>query len=443
MFEIISIQMFASVIAVAIPTTLISFFYGRNEREAMRADREIREIFLKEINAETSKILLGFSAFVLALVFFLRINDAQRYLEIPEIRLSRDLQLVASAATVVLLAFPAVRARARALACVFCFAMNAVVLLAAIGMEFSSSSVVAMIIPSMLVLFLFPATSGAMISLCGLIWFSNYAVLESLYEAAALPVLAPLMMNPTIFYFICIFVGSLSFHLKQREIINRVGLAREKEKSDGLLRNILPDEIVRELKENGTIKARRFENATILFADIVGFTTVAENIDPAKLVAWLDDIFKRFDVVSEKHGLEKLKTIGDCYMTVCGVPVEREDHALRTVRAAFDMLDAVSAYRPDSISLDKGPFFRMRVGVHSGPVVAGVIGNKKYSYDVWGDNVNIASRLEAAGEAGRVNVSHRTAELVSSEFDCISRGLVEVRNRAPIDMFWIEKRKNL
>ncbi|HOC91348.1 MAG TPA: adenylate/guanylate cyclase domain-containing protein [bacterium] len=437
-FEIISAGMFISVVAVAVPTALSSLFYAKRETETIRGDQEIRELFFREINSETVKILLGFSLFVLALVLFLRINDAQRYLEVPILRMSRDLQLAVSAATAVAMVFPAVRARARILACVFCYAMNAVVLLAAIGMEFSPSASVAMIIPSMLVLFLFPAPSGAMMALCGSIWLTNYAVLEFLYGVEYRSVLAALMMNPTIFFFICIFVGALSYHLKQREIINRVGLAREKEKSESLLRNILPEDIVKEFKEYGTIRARRYEEATILFADIVGFTAVAENVDPATLVSWLDEIFKKFDEVSEKHGLEKLKTIGDCYMTVCGVPVKDERHALKSVRAAFDMLDAVREFRPKGSSGDS-PIFKMRVGVHSGPVVAGVIGTKKYSYDVWGDNVNIASRLEAAGEAGRVNVSRKTSEAIAPEFKCVTRGLIDVRNRAPIEMFWVDK----
>jgi len=176
----------------------------------------------------------------------------------------------------------------------------------------------------------------------------------------------------------------------------------------------------------------------VLFADIVGFTTVAEGMDPAMLVNWLDNIFSKFDSIAEKYDLEKLKTIGDCYMTVCGVPQPVADHAVMTVRAAIKMLEVIKNFRPIDDWDAAKPFFKMRIGIHSGTVVAGIIGHKKFSYDVWGDNVNIAARLEGAGEPGRINVSKETAKLIEKHFHCVSRGLVEVRNRGQIEMFWVE-----
>jgi class 3 adenylate cyclase len=260
----------------------------------------------------------------------------------------------------------------------------------------------------------FPITTIYIISIIG-VWFS-VRVIHTMNEIEDLNV-------------------NLEIRVEERTEELRI----EKVKTDDLIRNILPDEIVEELKRSGKIEPRRFERATMMFADIVGFTAISEHTDPALIVGWLDGIFRKFDDIAERYKLEKLKTIGDCYMTVCGVPVEREEHALFTVRAAFEMLEIVQNFQPFSEWENEKPFFRIRIGIHSGAVVAGVIGTKKYSYDIWGDNVNIASRLESAGQPGRINISADAAELIKAHYKCVPRGLIEIRNRAPVEMFWVEK----
>jgi class 3 adenylate cyclase len=424
---------------VAIPTAAISFYYMRNTQKEFKADPEIKSLFVKELNDSAFRILLSFSIFTVLLYFVFRINDAQRYVNNQIIRDSRDLQLVIGAACLIFLAVPMLRKYSRLCAVFYCFGINAVVVFSTIGGGLTVTSAISLILPTMAIAFLLPAPSYVMSALGFSMWLTGYIVFEVCLGPGKEYLISPLMTDVAIFYFCAILIGAFTYHLKQREIVNRVQLAREKEKSDGLLHNIFPEDVVRELKEKGSIEARRYEEATILFADIVGFTAVAEHIDPSLLVSWLHDIFSKYDTIAGRYGLEKLKTIGDCYMTVCGVPVTNSEHALQTVRAAFEMLDEVRKYQPEGIESPEESFFKMRIGIHSGPVVAGVIGDKKYSYDVWGDNVNIASRLEAAGSPMRINVSKQTADLIKDHYKCTSRGLVEVRNRAALEMFWVDK----
>ena len=208
----------------------------------------------------------------------------------------------------------------------------------------------------------------------------------------------------------------------------------EKQKSDDLLRNILPDEVADELKEKGAAQARQYDAVTVLFTDFVDFTRVSENLSPAQLVGELHDCFKAFDAIIERHGLEKIKTIGDAYMAVSGLPVPDAQHARKAALAALDILQYIRRRRaadPDS--------FQIRIGLHSGPVVAGIVGVKKFAYDIWGDTVNTSARMETGSEPGRINISGATFDLLKNEFDCAYRGKITAKNKGEIDMYFLEK----
>ncbi|MBB4078511.1 class 3 adenylate cyclase [Lewinella aquimaris] len=197
------------------------------------------------------------------------------------------------------------------------------------------------------------------------------------------------------------------------------------QRSDELLLNILPYTVARELKATGKATARRYESATVMFSDFVGFSKIASSREPEELVRLLDQTFRTFDEIIERHGLEKIKTIGDAYMCVGGVPVENEDHAKNTVQAALE----IQRY------LDKESIFSARIGIHSGAVVAGVVGQKKFAYDIWGDTVNQAARLEKAGSPGEVTISRTTCDLLSAEFSCRHVGVFEAKNIGNMDRY--------
>lgn len=214
--------------------------------------------------------------------------------------------------------------------------------------------------------------------------------------------------------------GQISQEVQERRAAE-TALRSEQEKTEALLRNVLPVAIANQLKNDlsnrGAI-ASRFENVTILFADIVGFTQLAANTAPTQLVCQLNDIFSIFDTLAERHGLEKIKTIGDAYMVVGGVPAPMENHAEAVMAMAIDMQAAVKQHP-----------FKLRIGINTGPVVAGVIGKKKFSYDLWGDAVNIASRMESHGVVDRIQVSADTYELLKDKFPFEDRGCIEIKGR--------------
>ena len=209
-------------------------------------------------------------------------------------------------------------------------------------------------------------------------------------------------------------------------------LAATQEKSDALLANILPQAIIEELKAKGHSEPRRFEEASILFTDFSGFTQAVATIPPKRLVQELDEIFRGFDDIMVANGLEKIKTIGDAYMAAGGLPVANESHALRCVRAGLALVQFIET-RNQTAAMKWG----LRVGVHSGAVVAGIVGKNKYAYDVWGDTVNIASRLESAGEVNKVNISAYTFELVQAFFECEYRGKLAAKGKGEIDMYFV------
>ena len=214
-------------------------------------------------------------------------------------------------------------------------------------------------------------------------------------------------------------------------------LETEKNKSDELLLNILPVSLVRELKEKGSVQPREFKNVTILFTDFKEFTYTASVLPAEELVKELNEIFLGFDNIIEQNGLEKLKTIGDSYMAAGGLPQEAEDHAIKVVNAAIEMQELIKERNKNSaIKWD------MRAGIHSGNVIAGVVGTKKFTYDIWGDTVNIASRMESSGEANQINISAYTYMLVKDYYDCEYRGKVDAKGKGKIDMYFIKERKN-
>jgi len=214
-------------------------------------------------------------------------------------------------------------------------------------------------------------------------------------------------------------------------------LSQEKRKSDELLLNILPAEVADELKHTGKSPAQHFDNVTVIFADFVNFTKAGEQFSPQELVDELDTCFKAFDEIASKYNVEKIKTIGDCYMAASGLPAPYPDHAVSAVKTAIEILEFIE-HRKQQFG-DR--VFEIRIGIHSGDnVVAGIVGSKKFAYDIWGDTVNIASRLEHAGETGRINISQATYELVNEQFTCIPRGEIEAKNKGKMHMYFVDTR---
>jgi class 3 adenylate cyclase len=201
-------------------------------------------------------------------------------------------------------------------------------------------------------------------------------------------------------------------------------LTREREKSERLLRNILPDTIAERLKNNVSTIAETYSSVSVLFADLCGFTTFSERVDASQLVDLLDDIFSAFDHLANAYGVEKIKTIGDAYMAVAGLPEARDDHAEAVAGMALGMLEAFRG-----VMRNRGLSMEVRIGIHSGPVVAGVIGKHKFSYDLWGDTVNTASRMESHGEPSRVHVSQGTYTLLQDRYRFTDRGKMNVKGK--------------
>jgi guanylate cyclase len=210
------------------------------------------------------------------------------------------------------------------------------------------------------------------------------------------------------------------------------GLRREQAKAEDLLLNILPRSIADRLKAQTQPIADHFGSASILFADVVDFTPWSERLPPAEVVRYLDHLFSHFDELAERWGLEKIKTIGDCYMVAAGVPTPRADHARALALMALDMLEAMRS------SDDVGHLgLELRVGINSGPVVAGVIGRKRFLYDLWGDAVNTASRMESYGTPGRIQITRTTYELLADDFECEPRGTIAVKGKGEVEAWYL------
>lgn len=210
----------------------------------------------------------------------------------------------------------------------------------------------------------------------------------------------------------------------------------EKKKSDQLLLNILPQEIADELKNTQKTQARSYDLSTVLFADIKGFTGISATLKPSVLIQELDYIFGAFDDIIQKHNIEKIKVIGDCFMCVGGIPNANTTNPEDVVYAAIEMQEFMHRMKEERIKT-KGQVYEVRIGINTGPIVAGVIGSKKFAYDVWGNTVNLASRLEAACEAGKINISAYTYELVKDKFACVYRGKIDVKGKTGLDMYFV------
>jgi len=213
-------------------------------------------------------------------------------------------------------------------------------------------------------------------------------------------------------------------------------IGEERKRSEELLLNILPKAVAEELKSKGEAQTQYYDNATVLFADFIGFSKISKTLTPQQLVGDLDHAFKNFDAIIEKYGLEKIKTIGDAYMCAGGLPDESESHPAKVVQAAFEMQEFLMKWNLDK-KKKKEPVFEARIGIHSGPLVAGVVGSKKFAYDIWGDTVNVASRMETNCEAGKVNISASTFSMVKNEFECKYRGKVPAKNVGEVEMYYV------
>ena len=217
----------------------------------------------------------------------------------------------------------------------------------------------------------------------------------------------------------------------QKEIIEK-----EKERSEALLLNILPKEIAEELKHNPNLPPRSYDQVSVIFTDFKGFTQAAEQLTPEELIDELAECFSEFDSICEKWNLERIKTMGDAYMCAGGVPTTNYTNPVDAVNAAMEMQEVIEQLKQKKI-LQGRPYFEMRLGIHTGPVVAGVVGKKRFAYDIWGDTVNLAARMESSGEVGRVNISEYTYSLVRDYFFCSYRGKIEAKNKGEVDMYFV------
>ncbi len=225
---------------------------------------------------------------------------------------------------------------------------------------------------------------------------------------------------------------------------------RSDKKNNELLLNILPRKIAKELKSKTRFKALKkdknptiideYKTATVLFTDFVGFTMIAEHLSPEELVEELNQCFAKFDEISKRNRLEKIKTIGDAYMAAGGIPDENQTNPEDAVNAAIEMIEFIEDFN-EKRRAENMPEWKVRVGINTGHIVAGIIGKHKYSYDVWGDAVNLASRMESSGEPGKINISENTYELVKDKFECSFRGEVNAKNKGKVKMYFVEKRK--
>ncbi|MBS1772030.1 MAG: tetratricopeptide repeat protein [Bacteroidetes bacterium] len=211
-------------------------------------------------------------------------------------------------------------------------------------------------------------------------------------------------------------------------------IIKERRKSDRLLLNILPAEVANELKQKGESDAKLFDDVTVLFTDFVGFTTVSEKLTPKQLVDELHTCFTTFDGIMAKHKIEKIKTVGDAYLAVSGLPLANEHHAENVINAAIEIRNFMLARKQELGDIG----FNIRIGIHSGNVVAGIVGVKKFAYDIWGDTVNTAARMEQKSEAGKINISQTTYELVKGKFTFTYRGEIEAKNKGMMKMYFLE-----
>jgi class 3 adenylate cyclase len=237
---------------------------------------------------------------------------------------------------------------------------------------------------------------------------------------------------------ISIFSGLVAGVIQNFSLLEKV--ETERQKSEKLLLNILPRDVAVELKEKGFAEPTLFEEVSVMFTDFKGFTQIAETLSPSELIKELDACFVQFDKIIERFNLEKLKTIGDSYMCAGGIPKKNKTHAIDCVLAALEIQNFMNLMK--KLKEEKGfPYWEIRLGIHTGPLVAGVIGEKKFAYDVWGDTVNTASRMESSGTPGKINISGSTYEQVKDFFNCEYRGKINAKNKGEVDMYYVKELK--
>ena len=214
-------------------------------------------------------------------------------------------------------------------------------------------------------------------------------------------------------------------------------LEEQKQKTEDLLHNILPIGIANELKNTGIVKPKHYSSATIMLIDFKNFSVLSRQLTSEQLVTDLNFYFKRFDRITTQHRLEKIKTIGDAYLCVGGVPESNPTHPIDAIQAAQEIQNFLIGCKKARIAKGE-PYFEGRIGIHTGPVVAGVVGEKKFAYDIWGDAVNVAARVESKGEVGKINISETTFQLIQGKFTCTHRGKIPIKNLEPIDMYFVD-----
>ena len=252
--------------------------------------------------------------------------------------------------------------------------------------------------------------------------------------------LPPTMIVPLFFVLNLGTVSGIAFFLlfyfvREKDRAYRM-LNLERERADQLLLNVLPKEVAPRLKQSGQTIAEHFDSASVLFADIVGSTTLFADMEPREIVDWLNEVFSTFDVLLDKYGLEKIRTIGDSYMVAAGVPSPRPDHARALALMALEMCEQLQ-----QMPARNGRRIAFRMGMNSGPMVGGVIGKTKFHYDLWGDTVNTASRMESHGEAGKIQVTQQTYDLLRGEFDFEPRGLIPIKGKGELQTWFLLGRR--
>ncbi|MBB6481726.1 adenylate/guanylate cyclase domain-containing protein [Spirochaeta isovalerica] len=226
-------------------------------------------------------------------------------------------------------------------------------------------------------------------------------------------------------------IARVGTHLSLRQALRNVEI--EREKSEKLLLNILPESVARELKDTGVSKPQRFDNVTFFFSDFVGFTGMSAEVEPEELIEQLNELFTEFDNIMERNNCERIKTIGDAYLAVCGIPEADSRHGENIIKASQEIISYLDSYRQET-----GRQWRVRIGIHSGNAVGAIVGTKKYIYDVFGDSVNTASRMESNSEPGRINISETTYELVKDRFDFEEREPIMVKGKGSMNMFFLK-----
>lgn len=271
--------------------------------------------------------------------------------------------------------------------------------------------------------------------------FSMAMFLLGLYGLPDAPVLqidAATVRTLAIANSVALFVILTSFALfiRYNSIAAETKLNLERERSENLLLNILPAPTAERLKNDERAIADGFQQVTVLFADIAGFTVLSSTLSPEAIVQMLNDVFTEFDHLAEKYGLEKIKTIGDAYMAACGVPLPNPAHAATAAAMALEMVEVVNR-----VQLPTGGKLSIRIGINTGPVVAGVIGRKKFIYDLWGDTVNTASRMESHGTPDHIQLTQATVAQLGPEFIVEERGVVEIKGKGPMQTWWLRGRR--